>query len=297
MATTTSLHDSGLLAEIVPRFEAETGIAVRVVAVGSGAALRMGAQGNADCLLTHEPEGERRLVEQGLALGRRPFMENHFLLVGPPDDPARVREAPSAAEGLVARIARAGAPWVSRGDESGTHVREQRLLAEGGLDPKERWPGFSSTGLGMGPTLQVANERRAYTLTDLGTFLAFEDRLELVVLSREEPRLPEGGVRVRVDGDHALAARAERPAGARVRVGIRPEHLKVDVGRGEGASIGKGVVRRVSSEGLLVRVEVEWGGQRLRSHLLAGRGLGRRLRPGDAVSLRARAEDVHLMQA
>jgi tungstate transport system substrate-binding protein len=188
VATTTSLRDSGLLDALLPRFREETGIRVRVVAVGSGAALRMGRDGNADLLLTHAPAGERELVELGVVAARRPFMENHFVLVGPSQDPADVAGAKSAPEALR-RIAAEQAGWVSRGDDSGTHRRERELLAAAGLDPDARWDGFASTGAGMGATLQVAGERRAYTLSDLGTFLAFEERIGLVPLSGEEPSL------------------------------------------------------------------------------------------------------------
>jgi tungstate transport system substrate-binding protein len=188
VATTTSLHDSGLLAEILPAFETRSGTDVRVVAVGSGAALAMGARGDADLLLTHAPEGEKELVEQGLVLARVPFMVNHFVIAGPPSDPADVAGASRGSEAL-ARIERASAPYVSRGDDSGTHRRERALLARAGLEPGAGWPGFASTGAGMGLTLQVAGERQAYTLSDLGTFLAFRERTGLVALSQPGPDL------------------------------------------------------------------------------------------------------------
>jgi len=188
LATTTSVQDSGLLDTLVPVFLERTGIRVRVVAVGSGAALRMGADGNADVLLTHAPEGEESLVASGAALARRPFMENHFVIAGPEEDPADVRGAASAAD-AYRRIAASGAAYVSRGDDSGTHRREKALLHEAGVDAVGSWPGFASTGSGMGGTLQVAGERRAYTLSDLGTFLAFAQRVDLVALSKPSPDL------------------------------------------------------------------------------------------------------------
>jgi tungstate transport system substrate-binding protein len=183
MATTTSVQDSGLLDALLPELEKRLGLEVRVVAVGSGAALRMGAEGNADLLLTHAPEAEEELVASGAALSRKPFMENHFVIAGPPEDPAHVREAASPEEAFR-RIAAAGAPYVSRADDSGTHQRERELLAAAGLDPEGGWPGFAKTGAGMGVTLQVAGERRAYALSDIGTFLAFERHTKLVVLSK-----------------------------------------------------------------------------------------------------------------
>lgn len=188
LATTTSVQDSGLLDTLVPVFLERTGIRVRVVAVGSGAALRMGADGNADVLLTHAPDGEEALVATGAALARKPFMENHFVIAGPEEDPANVRGAASAAE-AYRRIAANRAAYVSRGDDSGTHRREQALLRDAGVDAVGSWPGFASTGTGMAGTLQVAGERRAYVLSDLGTFLAFAERVDLVGLSKPSPDL------------------------------------------------------------------------------------------------------------
>ena len=188
LATTTSVQDSGLLDALLPEFESATGIHVQVVAVGSGAALRMGAEGNADVLIAHAPEEEAKIVASGALLDRRPFMENYFLIAGPPDDPAKVREA-ATPEDAYRRIAAAHAPYVSRGDGSGTQLREQALLRGAGLDPKGGWPGFTSTGAGMGQTLQVAGEKRAYTLSDIGTFLAFAKRTDLAELSKPQPSL------------------------------------------------------------------------------------------------------------
>jgi tungstate transport system substrate-binding protein len=188
LATTTSMRDSGLFDDLLPLFEEASGIRVRLVAVGSGAALRMGAEGNADVLVTHAPDAEEALVEEGSLVDRRPFMENHFVIAGPREDPAGVGDAPSAVE-AIQRIAGARAPFVSRGDESGTHMREVALFGAAGIDPDRRWEGFVRTGAGMGLSLQVAGERRAYVLSDLGTFRAFRDRIDLVPLSRREPVL------------------------------------------------------------------------------------------------------------
>jgi tungstate transport system substrate-binding protein len=198
IATTTSLRDSGLLAELLPEFEGRTGIRPRIIAVGSGAALRMGAEGNADLLLTHAPEGERKLVESGFVRTRRPFMMNYFVIAGPRNDPAQVSDAPDAAAALRA-IATRPAAFVSRGDDSGTHRRERSILRAAGLDPDGGWKGYLSSGAGMGVTLQVAGERRAYTLSDLGTFLAFRERTALVAFSREEPMLRNEYSVLRVD--------------------------------------------------------------------------------------------------
>jgi len=209
LATTTSVRDSGLLDTLLPVFLERTGIHVQVVAVGSGAALRMGSDGNADVLLTHAPEGEEELVASGAALARRPFMENYFVIAGPSDDPARVREAASAAE-MYRRIASSGAAYVSRGDDSGTHRRERALLREAELGIEGGWPGFASTGGGMGLTLQVAGERRAYVLSDLGTFLAFAERVDLEALSKPTPELRNVYSVLRIDDERF----AERVNGA-----------------------------------------------------------------------------------
>lgn len=188
LATTTSVQDSGLLDALLPAFFASSGIRVQVVAVGSGAALRMGADGNADVLVTHAPAEEQKLLASGAVLERRPFMENYFVIAGPDADPARVRDA-ATPEDALRRIAALPAPYVSRGDGSGTHLREQALLAAAGLDSKGGWAGFASTGAGMGQTLQVAGERRAYVLSDIGTFLAFAARIDLAELSKPAPSL------------------------------------------------------------------------------------------------------------
>ena len=188
LATTTSVQDSGLLDALLPVFRERTGIVVQVVAVGSGAALRMGADGNADVIVSHDPKGEQELVASGAALGRTPFMENYFVIVGPREDPAKVAGAADPAAAFRA-IAKASAPYVSRGDDSGTHRKEKQLLAAAGLDAAKPWEGFTSTGAGMGLTLQVAGERRGYALSDIGTFLAYRERTKLVRLTKDVPAL------------------------------------------------------------------------------------------------------------
>ena len=188
LATTTSVQDSGLLDALLPDFAAETGVRVQTVAVGSGAALRMGREGNADVLLTHSPSAEQDLLDSGALASRIPFMENFFVLVGPPGDPARIAAARSVTAALR-RIREVEAPWVSRSDDSGTHRKERDLWLGADLDPSAEWPGFVRTGSGMGFSLQVAAERGAYLLSDYGTFLAFRERTGLVVYSRPEPAL------------------------------------------------------------------------------------------------------------
>lgn len=198
LATTTSFRDSGLLDRLLPLFRERTGIEVQVVAVGTGAALRMGAEGNADVLVTHAKAGEEQLVAAGAAVARVPFMRNHFVLVGPASDPVAASSATSVTAALQ-RIATAGAPFVSRADDSGTHRKEQALLRAAGLDPKAPWEGVIETGSGMGFSLQVAAERRAYILSDLGTFLNYRERTGLVRHSSDEPVLENVYSILRVD--------------------------------------------------------------------------------------------------
>ena len=178
LATTTSTYDSGLLEELVPRFEARTGITVKVIAVGTGAALRMAGEGNADAVLVHAPEAEAPYVASGDLVSGRLVMTNDFVIVGPPDDPAAAAAAPDLPSALAA-IAAHGR-FVSRGDDSGTHKRELALWAGAGIDPAAL--PREETGQGMGATLTIASERGAYTLTDRATYLALRDVLELAVL-------------------------------------------------------------------------------------------------------------------
>jgi len=188
LATTTSTYDSGLLDALLPLFEDATGYTVKVVAVGTGKALRMGQEGNADVLLTHAPEAEKALVEAGDVVDYHLVMYNDFVIVGPPDDPAGVRQADRAAEALR-RIADAGARFVSRGDDSGTHKKERALwqAALGHVPSDQPW--YLESGEGMGATLRIASEKAAYTLTDRGTYLALRDTLALDILLQGDPAL------------------------------------------------------------------------------------------------------------
>lgn len=179
LATTTSTQDSGLLDVLVPDFAAKTGYQVKVIAVGTGAALAMGARGDADVLLVHAPEAEMELVRSGDAVDRRLVMHNDFVLVGPEDDPAGVRGAATAAEALR-RIAQAQALFLSRGDDSGTHKKERSLWQEAGVEPRGAW--YQESGQGMGATLKIASEKGAYTLTDRATYLNMQDGLDLAIL-------------------------------------------------------------------------------------------------------------------
>ena len=178
LATTTSTYDSGLLDEIVPRFEEETGIKVKVIAVGTGAALRMAGEGNADAVLVHAPEAEAPYIASGDLVSGRLVMTNDFVIVGPPDDPAAAASAPDLPSALAAIAA--NGRFISRGDDSGTHKKELALWVSAGIDPAA--VPREETGQGMGATLTIASERRAYTLTDRATYLALRDVLDLAVL-------------------------------------------------------------------------------------------------------------------
>ena len=190
LATTTSVNDSGLLDELVPVFEQETGINVKVIAVGTGAALRMAELGNADALFVHAPSAELALVEAGDVIDRRLVAYNDFLIAGPADDPAGLAGLDDIGVALT-QLARAGADgraiFLSRGDDSGTHKRERALWAAIDVQPLGEW--YLESGQGMGATLQVASQRRAYVLTDRATFLALRDDLDLVPLVQRDRSL------------------------------------------------------------------------------------------------------------
>jgi tungstate transport system substrate-binding protein len=214
LATTTSTRDAGLLDTLLPVFERQTGYSVKVIAVGSGQALAMGRRGDADLVLSHAPEAERVLLDSGYFVRRRLVMHNEFLLVGPAADPAGVRAErdPVAALG---RIAKRHAPFVSRGDQSGTHQRELQLWkrADGLPPPPRDW--YIESGQGMGATLLLADEKHAYTLTDIGTYLAWRSKLELVPVVEGDDLLynvyhvlelnPKTAPRANLAGGRALA--------------------------------------------------------------------------------------------
>ncbi len=181
LATTTSTQDSGLLDVLIPLFEQQSGYKVQVVAVGSGAAMKMGEEGNADVLLVHSPQAEEAFMQAGWGKDRALVMHNDFVLVGPPDDPAKVKGL-KVTEALRA-IAASGARFISRGDQSGTHVKELALWKAAGIDPKTLPAAqYLESGQGMGSTLILANEKQAYTLTDRATFLNLRKNLNLTIL-------------------------------------------------------------------------------------------------------------------
>ena len=189
LATTTSTQDTGLLDVLDPAFERASGFLVKTISVGSGPAIAMAKRGEADVLLVHSPRDELALVEEGSGVHRRLVMHNDFVIVGPPDDPAGARGVRTAREALQ-KISRAGSLFVSRGDNSGTHAKENSLWKAAGTDPAGK-KFYQETGLGMGETLNVASEKGGYTLTDRGTFLARTKAspLRLTILTQGEPQL------------------------------------------------------------------------------------------------------------
>lgn len=196
LATTTSTADSGLLDAILPAFEQQYNATVDVVAVGTGQALTLGQNGDADVLLVHAPAREEAFVEAGYGTYRRDVMYNDFVVVGPPADPAAIQGIARAADAFKA-IAEAGATFASRGDDSGTHTKELTIWDEAGLAPNADMAWYKSLGQGMGETLITANEQLAYTLTDRGTYLAMRDSLpDLTILV--------GGERIEANQDPHL---------------------------------------------------------------------------------------------
>ena len=212
LSTTTSTQDSGLLDVLVPLFEKETGLTVKTISVGTGQALALAARGEADVTLAHAASLEKKYVAEGKMTNRRLVMYNDFVLIGPPDDPAKIKGVPKALDALK-RIAESQSRFVSRGDRSGTHVLELALWKQAGIEPKGAW--YIESGQGMGQTLGIANDRRAYTLTDRATYLAFGKRVDLPILvEKDRPLLniysvmevnPANGPRVNTAGGKAFA--------------------------------------------------------------------------------------------
>ena len=212
LSTTTSTQDSGLLDVLVPVFEKQSGYSVKTVSVGTGQALALAAKGDADVALVHAPSLEKKYVAGGQLQNRRLVMYNDFVIIGPKDDPAKIRTVKSTLAALKA-IEQAKAAFVSRGDNSGTHTLEKSLWKEAGIQPNGPW--YIESGQGMGSTLNIANERNAYTITDRGTYLALGKRVSLPILVEGDRALlniysvmevnPANGPRVNAAGGKAFA--------------------------------------------------------------------------------------------
>jgi tungstate transport system substrate-binding protein len=180
MATTTSTQDSGLLDVLLPIFEKKTGYFVKTISVGSGQAMKMGERGEADVLLVHSPDAEKKFIADGFGVNRQLVMHNDFVILGPAADPAKIKGVKSSTEAMK-MIAQAGSLFLSRGDNSGTNSQEKKLWKTAGINPEgQKW--YQQTGLGMGQTLNVSSEKQGYTLTDRGTYLAMKKTLSLDIL-------------------------------------------------------------------------------------------------------------------
>ena len=186
MSTTTSTENSGLLSVLLPPFEKKYGCKVDVVAVGTGKALKLGEAGDVDVVFVHARTLEDKFVASGFGVNRRDVMYNDFVVVGPPDDPAGVGKTQNAPEAFRA-ISAKGSPFISRGDESGTHQKEKEIWASAGIVPKAAW--YVEAGQGMGEVLTMAAQKRGYALADRGTYIAFRKKTDLVVLRQGDNTL------------------------------------------------------------------------------------------------------------
>lgn len=221
LSTTTSTDNSGLLSVINNAFTEQTGIRVAVIAVGTGQALKLGANGDVDLALVHAPEAEISFIESGDFVDRRYVMFNDFVLVGPADDPAQVSTASSIIEAMQ-KIAASGERFISRGDDSGTHKKELQLWHKAGVDPAGRW--YVQAGQGMGAVLKIGDEMQGYVLTDRGTQIAFSNNMSLQLLF-------EGGAELS-NPYHIMAVNpARHPHVDRASAGLYMDFITSDAGR------------------------------------------------------------------
>jgi tungstate transport system substrate-binding protein len=207
IASTTSTQNSGLFDILIPAYEKSThyGITVEVIAVGTGKAMRIAKKGEADMLFVHDPFREEKFVAEGYGTNRREVMHNAFVIVGPAKDPARIKGTKRATEALDL-IAETGSPFVSRGDDSGTNIKELDLWDDAGINPKGKgW--YFETGDKMGDTLLIASQKKAYTLTDIGTFLNYQKKIDLSVLLQGDPALKNRYSVIAVNPDRFPAVR------------------------------------------------------------------------------------------
>jgi tungstate transport system substrate-binding protein len=221
LATTTSTQDSGLLDVLIPMFEQQSGYTVKVVAVGTGAALQMGEGGNADVLLVHAPSSEKTYMDGGFGKERMLVMHNDFVIVGPSSDPAGLKGGTNAVAAFQ-KIAAASAPFISRGDQSGTNTKELALWKSAAIDVSQKPAWYTESGQGMGATLTIASEKSAYTLTDRATYLANRANLQLDILVEKDNGLlnvyhvitvnPDKWPKINYDGAIAFAKWITSPA-------------------------------------------------------------------------------------
>jgi len=234
MATTTSTDNSGLLTYLLPKYEAKCGCKVRYTAVGTGNAIKLGENGDVDVLMVHARAAEDKFVAEGYGVNRRDLMHNDFVLVGPHADPAGVRGMKDINAALKA-IKTKGASFISRGDDSGTNKKELALWKDAGVEPK--WPGYLAIGQGMGQTLNVAGEKRGYTLTDRATYATYKDRTGLEIMVEGAPKLlnPYGVIAVNpkkypgvnYDGAMAFIDWLTSEKGQQAIAGFRPKGVQL----------------------------------------------------------------------
>jgi len=179
MATTTSTDNSGLLKELLPPFTQDTGIKVNIIACGTGKAIKHGENGDVDVILVHAKAAEEKFVSDGFGIKRVAVMYNDFVIIGPASDPAGIKGTKDASEALK-KIADTQAPFVSRGDDSGTHKKEKKMWEAAGITPEGEW--YIAAGQGMGAVLVMANEKKAYTLTDRGTYIAYGEKIDIPIM-------------------------------------------------------------------------------------------------------------------
>lgn len=226
VSTTTSTENSGLLSVLHPIFEEQNNIRLDVLAVGTGKALRIGSNGDVDVVLVHAPTAEIEYVKQGLFIDRLAVMHNDFVIVGPENDPAGIAPSKTVREALV-KIANNGSPFISRGDDSGTHKKEMQLWESTGLEPKGEW--YIPVGQGMGAVLRIADEKQAYTLTDRGTQIAYADNISLQVKFEGDPPL--------FNPYHIMAVNPEKHK--HVRYDLAKKYINFITGKQGQAIIGK----------------------------------------------------------
>ena len=186
MSTTTSTENSGLLKVLDPLFEKVYDVRLDVIAVGTGKALRLGENGDVDVVFVHAPAAELKFVKKGYGVDRKAVMHNDFVLIGPKSNPAKITSK-QAIQVALKRIAETQSAFISRGDDSGTYKKEKSLLQQAGIEPSGSW--YSAVGQGMGAVLTIANEKQAYTLADRGTYIAFKDKIDLVIINEGDAAL------------------------------------------------------------------------------------------------------------
>lgn len=186
LATTTSTENSGLLDKLLPPFEAKFNVKVDIITVGTGKALKLGENGDVDVVLVHAREAEDKFIEEGYGVNRRDVMYNDFIILGPSDDPAEIKDEKNVILTLK-KIADQKVYFVSRGDDSGTHKKEKTLWQKAGISPEGKW--YMEVGQGMGAALQIAYEKQAYILCDRGTFLAYMNKIDLIIISEGDALL------------------------------------------------------------------------------------------------------------